>query len=109
MDNGRNGPRRHPGGAHTQPGRGGRTGAHRAAPQVVTPPITWMADDARQDCSQCRVVYTLITRRHHCRSCGALVCGACTSHTLMLLEHRESATAPKKVVKVSAKRARARQ
>ena len=67
--------------------------------KVAKPPAQWMVDEARQDCSLCRVVYTLTTRRHHCRLCGALVCGACTSHTLILLEHRESRSAPKKVLK----------
>ncbi|KAG2455508.1 LST2 protein, partial [Polypterus senegalus] len=33
-------------------------------------PPTWVPDSACDCCSACRVVFTFLRRRHHCRSCG---------------------------------------
>ena len=35
-------------------------------------------DEGAGDCLLCRREFGLITRRHHCRNCGALVCGGCS-------------------------------
>lgn len=34
----------------------------------------------------CRAMFTMIRRRHHCRDCGGLFCGACSSKRLPLLD-----------------------
>ncbi|ETV88923.1 hypothetical protein H257_00369 [Aphanomyces astaci] len=38
----------------------------------------WVPDDAIDACMVCFVAFTAFRRKHHCRSCGALVCGGCS-------------------------------
>jgi hypothetical protein len=40
--------------------------------------VVWEPDDARDSCNFCLVRFTAIRRRHHCRSCGLLVCNNCS-------------------------------
>lgn len=40
----------------------------------------WISDHEVKACMVCSVKFTMINRRHHCRQCGAVVCGACTTH-----------------------------
>jgi len=45
----------------------------------------WVPDDAAATCQHCqRVSFSLLQRRHHCRKCGIVVCGACSSKRIML-------------------------
>ena len=37
----------------------------------------WVPDTAHSSCMLCRRTFTWRLRRHHCRSCGKLVCGTC--------------------------------
>ncbi len=39
----------------------------------------WEKDEDVASCRACAVKFTLIKRRHHCRSCGKIVCDACSS------------------------------
>mmetsp|Transcript_74072 Transcript_74072/g.205800 ORF Transcript_74072/g.205800 Transcript_74072/m.205800 type:complete len:295 (-) Transcript_74072:250-1134(-) len=39
----------------------------------------WVADSAASHCRACDVAFGLLTRRHHCRSCGDIFCGRCSS------------------------------
>lgn len=48
-------------------------------PPHTCPPRHWTADGAAHDCAQCTVSFTLMNRKHHCRCCGAVVCGACSA------------------------------
>ncbi len=41
--------------------------------------VSWMADGAVQACCLCQAPFTLFFRRHHCRLCGKVVCGNCSS------------------------------
>jgi hypothetical protein len=41
---------------------------------------------SRCDNLQCRKSFHLFERRHHCRMCGSLFCGACTTRTTALLD-----------------------
>ncbi|XP_039629776.1 lateral signaling target protein 2 homolog isoform X3 [Polypterus senegalus] len=43
-------------------------------------PPTWVPDSACDCCSACRVVFTFLRRRHHCRSCGKIFCSSCSSN-----------------------------
>ncbi|CAJ1385743.1 unnamed protein product, partial [Effrenium voratum] len=39
--------------------------------------VTWLPDSAASSCMACDATFTLIRRRHHCRSCGRLFCERC--------------------------------
>ena len=45
-------------------------------PVVTGSPTTahWKPDESAQDCSICHVTFSFFFRRHHCRSCGDVVC-----------------------------------
>ena len=45
------------------------------------PEVSWMPDDASSSCTLCVEEFTLFNRRHHCRSCGTLVCYYCSTHS----------------------------
>lgn len=47
-----------------------------------TPPVRamWTRDEDASYCMCCtRAVFTMLTRRHHCRQCGRVVCHACST------------------------------
>ena len=39
----------------------------------------WVRDEAVSMCMLCDVMFTKFRRRHHCRACGRVVCGNCSS------------------------------
>merc|ERR1712137_1319234 len=47
-----------------------------ADPDDIAP--VWIPDKLLKNCMLCDVKFTTINRRHHCRKCGKLVCGACS-------------------------------
>ena len=51
------------------------TGEHYVAPM-------WANDASRDNCVLCERAFTFITRRHHCRYCGSIVCDRCSRHRL---------------------------
>lgn len=40
----------------------------------------WVQDSSVDACTHCHTRFTLITRKHHCRKCGNIFCGACSGH-----------------------------
>ena len=44
-------------------------------------PPNWIPDDEVLECSRCSIKFTMINRKHHCRACGKIFCGSCSSHT----------------------------
>jgi RasGEF domain/FYVE zinc finger/RasGEF N-terminal motif len=44
----------------------------------------WVPDHVASSCLKCWKLFTLTNRRHHCRNCGILVCGECSSKKLAL-------------------------
>lgn len=42
------------------------------------PPPKWVEDDAQSTCMICTHRFSLARRKHHCRSCGRLVCNDCS-------------------------------
>ncbi|CEG72455.1 Putative 1-phosphatidylinositol-3-phosphate 5-kinase [Rhizopus microsporus] len=40
----------------------------------------WMPDEQCKECYKCRKPFTLLRRKHHCRTCGQIFCGKCASH-----------------------------
>lgn len=53
---------------------------HPAAP-------IWTPDSARVHCERCELRFLLFRRRHHCRACGALTCGECSSYFRILAQY----------------------
>ncbi|XP_061858573.1 lateral signaling target protein 2 homolog isoform X2 [Colius striatus] len=44
----------------------------------------WVPDSTCSQCSACRSPFTLLRRRHHCRSCGKIFCARCSPHAAAL-------------------------
>jgi hypothetical protein len=42
----------------------------------------WVDDAKCRTCYECEAAFNLLTRRHHCRICGRVFCGACTAHSV---------------------------
>eukprot|EP01084_Bolivina_argentea_P036914 68241_1 len=43
----------------------------------------WVPDSHAKQCKTCTVKFTVTKRRHHCRKCGAVVCGKCSKYKTM--------------------------
>jgi hypothetical protein len=46
----------------------------------------WKQDGTTTNCPYCRVKFTMVKRRHHCRKCGNLVCGDCSKRRFQLTD-----------------------
>lgn len=46
-------------------------------PQDTPGIVIWTNDDEVKQCTLCKNDFTLLRRRHHCRSCGRVMCGKC--------------------------------
>ncbi|XP_006152974.1 lateral signaling target protein 2 homolog isoform X2 [Tupaia chinensis] len=44
-------------------------------------PPEWVPDEACGFCTACKAPFTVIRRKHHCRSCGKIFCSRCSSHS----------------------------
>lgn len=57
-----------------------------------TYPPEWLPDHETNNCMSCDSLFTLIKRRHHCRSCGKIFCGDCCRHKakLLYLDNKEA-------------------
>ncbi|XP_036777104.2 lateral signaling target protein 2 homolog isoform X4 [Manis pentadactyla] len=47
-------------------------------------PPEWVPDEACGFCTACRAPFTVIRRKHHCRSCGKIFCSRCSGHSAPL-------------------------
>jgi alpha-tubulin suppressor-like RCC1 family protein len=56
-------------------------GSHSA----VTVVRSWVPDDEAKLCMACKLKFTTVRRRHHCRKCGGLFCDACSDKRFPLL------------------------
>jgi zinc finger FYVE domain-containing protein 26 len=53
----------------------------------------WVPDETESMCMVCcREHFTMFNRRHHCRRCGRLVCGSCSTKKMLVEGCRESPT-----------------
>lgn len=57
-----------------------------------TYPPEWLPDHNTNNCMSCDSLFTLIKRRHHCRSCGKIFCGDCCrlKAKLLYLDNKEA-------------------
>jgi len=55
----------------------------READESVT---TWVDDNSSDECLTCHDKFTMANRKHHCRKCGALVCGKCSKNKAIVKE-----------------------
>ena len=46
--------------------------------------MNWVPDEEGSGCSICHCEFSLTRRRHHCRKCGALVCGSCSDQFMLI-------------------------
>lgn len=44
----------------------------------------WKPDQSVDKCPYCQIKFNIIVRRHHCRKCGNIACGNCSSHRVVL-------------------------
>mmetsp|Transcript_11380 Transcript_11380/g.30659 ORF Transcript_11380/g.30659 Transcript_11380/m.30659 type:complete len:348 (-) Transcript_11380:348-1391(-) len=49
----------------------------------------WHLDSEATECACCMNGFTMMNRRHHCRACGAVICGSCSNNKLRL-DHIDS-------------------
>jgi hypothetical protein len=68
--------------SNTQPTPAAATATAPApAPSLSPSPsvVSWVPDRSSKTCTaeECAITFSVFTRRHHCRSCGNLFCGAC--------------------------------
>ncbi|XP_011877931.1 PREDICTED: lateral signaling target protein 2 homolog [Vollenhovia emeryi] len=45
---------------------------------------TWVPDNDAPRCMACQAGFTVVRRRHHCRNCGKVFCGRCSSNNVPL-------------------------
>lgn len=50
----------------------------------------WVPDEVAPACFKCHQQFTTIKRRHHCRCCGEVFCGSCSTRRARLPEHGHS-------------------
>ena len=46
--------------------------------------VRWVPDKAARKCMLCESKFTMMSRRHHCRACGIVVCNACSTHRVAM-------------------------
>ena len=44
----------------------------------------WTPDKAVSNCTICKTPFTLVYRKHHCRSCGDCICGKCSPYKVVV-------------------------
>uniref|UniRef100_A0A1E1WKB2 FYVE-type domain-containing protein n=3 Tax=Pectinophora gossypiella TaxID=13191 RepID=A0A1E1WKB2_PECGO len=55
-----------------------------AAQAVADDTPTWTSDKDATACTACTKEFTIARRKHHCRRCGHIFCGACSEKTVAL-------------------------
>ena len=52
--------------------------------RVVEPPPPWIPDSMAPLCMGCGSAFSLVKRRHHCRSCGRVFCAKCSPNQVSM-------------------------
>ncbi len=58
-----------------------QSGSHRPGSTFA---VAWIPDQASAICMRCSDKFTVTQRRHHCRKCGFVVCGACSKRRAVI-------------------------
>uniref|UniRef100_A0A674E3B0 Lateral signaling target protein 2 homolog n=1 Tax=Salmo trutta TaxID=8032 RepID=A0A674E3B0_SALTR len=58
--------------------------AAKAREEQFEDPPDWVPDEECDSCITCKAPFTVIRRKHHCRSCGKIFCSRCSSHSAPL-------------------------
>eukprot|EP00824_Muranothrix_gubernata_P000565 TRINITY_DN10685_c0_g1_i3.p1 TRINITY_DN10685_c0_g1~~TRINITY_DN10685_c0_g1_i3.p1 ORF type:complete len:477 (-),score=83.46 TRINITY_DN10685_c0_g1_i3:60-1490(-) len=53
---------------------------------AVTVAHNWVPDAESTTCMNCKEGFTVVRRRHHCRNCGGIFCGSCSSKRFPILK-----------------------
>ncbi|KAL3112776.1 hypothetical protein niasHT_019750 [Heterodera trifolii] len=48
--------------------------------------VRWVPDSDCDQCTSCSSPFTLVRRRHHCRNCGRIFCGQCSTNAIAIPE-----------------------
>jgi len=54
------------------------------SPDAMLDSPSWVPDMDVDRCTCCDLLFTITRRRHHCRACGRVACGSCSSQNRML-------------------------
>jgi len=46
--------------------------------------VGWVMEEDIHSCLCCQKAFSTVTRKHHCRSCGSLICKDCSTHTMII-------------------------
>ncbi|MCP3964816.1 MAG: hypothetical protein GY750_08035 [Lentisphaerae bacterium] len=57
-------------------------GTQSLKPQKMKISRVWISDDESDNCQKCETKFNFFNRKHHCRYCGALICGLCSRQKL---------------------------
>lgn len=67
------------------PGSSYRMPIDLSSPGDIPPP--WQPDSEVDSCPICETTFTFWYRKHHCRSCGQVICADCSPHRIPLPNH----------------------
>ena len=51
--------------------------------------VGWVTNESTPMCMECLKNFSLLTRRHHCRACGMIVCGECCKGSCLIKDFPE--------------------
>lgn len=55
---------------------------------------TWVPDNMAVECSNCKIKFNLIVRKHHCRRCGNIFCKECTNNSVNIPDNIDNKITP---------------
>ncbi|XP_064630520.1 lateral signaling target protein 2 homolog isoform X2 [Lineus longissimus] len=69
---------------HSDQPRKGPPASIRRGPITSMEPPMWVPDSDSLLCTSCKMPFTLVRRRHHCRNCGKIFCSRCSPNLVPL-------------------------
>ncbi|XP_064599707.1 lateral signaling target protein 2 homolog isoform X2 [Liolophura sinensis] len=62
----------------------GHNSDRRLRSRSLDEPPLWVPDEDSPCCSSCKIPFTIVRRRHHCRNCGKIYCSRCSPNSVPL-------------------------